>query len=209
MNKKLMIGAAVAVGLWFLLRKPNEANAAEVDDEKPPEGGGEPVTDSGGPTSGTGIVGGGKMLPIPTEYKPSGADSYEENKDNYVASIVGSLGTPEVNPGLLAVGESPTNPTTIPAPGQWYKVKKGDTSYGIIRKAGLPGNKWRVMRDHINNDWIPKQYPDGRYFAFANGEQTLALFPWYDAPYYQSKIHYSGGHGYPVVYIPTESEALA
>lgn len=199
MNKKQMIIAAgVLIGLWILLRKPEDANATEVDIE--------PEDKADKPSSSTQT---GPILPIPKKLETQSSDNsenYDVNKAGYVSGVVKSLMMPTVKV-TLEQGDSPADPLTDePRQGKWYRVKKGDVMVKIMRRAGLQDKDWRAMRDHINNDWLPKTYPDGSYFQYTPGEKSLPMFAWFDSPGYQTTCRWQSGGVYPVIYIPTEDE---
>lgn len=201
-KKKLVITAAIAIGLWILLKDPREANATEVDIE--PEDQENKGTD---PNANM-----GPRLPIPTEYKPSGVsetdestEGHQENVNKYVSAVVGNLFMPQK---LVSVptGESPENPLSDPRQGKWYQVQDGDTLINIVRRAGLLDRNWREMRDHINNDWLPKTLPDGSYFPYSPGEKSLPMYKWFEPPGYMTRNLWASKGVYPIIYIPTEDE---
>jgi hypothetical protein len=122
---------------------------------------------------------------------------------------------PEPPPGP---GPDPMKPTTSPTKGQYYVVHAGDSDVRICQGAGFaPGQiseARKVMREHPRNEWIPKVKDDA---TTSYNETALNLFAGW-APMvgreieswaWQTEKLGWGGHKWPIVYVPLDSEVVA
>lgn len=132
---------------------------------------------------------------------PFGAVEFDQDGHTWTGSpIVGFVGVDGVYAfGQLEVADSPT-------PGQWYRIKKGDTLLGITGRAydlGAGGerlrrSKWinnveanKVYHQPVSSDFYVKNYPDG----------IISFKPrWACEP--EDAIDGVGGSCYALIYIP-------
>lgn len=100
-------------------------------------------------------------------------------------------------------GEKGSDPLDKPEQGMFYRVKDGDSLSRIAQLAGLGGTAWRAIRDHAENSWLPRQYPDGRFFAGTN-EAALPLYRWFPEPGYKVEVRWKTEpkNVFPSIYIP-------
>jgi hypothetical protein len=114
-----------------------------------------------------------------------------------------------------APGPDPMAPTTTPTKGCYYIVKSGDSDSKICENAGFAtGQVYQArkkMRDHALNAWIPKvsdnpatSYDEGALNLF-QGWAPLAGKEGETWAWKTERLGW-GGHKWPIVYVPTDSE---
>lgn len=207
-KKALGVSAAVLGGLFVLyliLKTPKAGKTAEASPIKGTivGNGQEPVPGTGSGNDVFGNVGdpgvGSNIDPNPPI---STAQAQSTNLQAAVTS--GTLVLPQ-DPPTPPTGISGTNPSATPKAGDYYRVKKDDTLIGIMRAAGNPDRTWPKLVNHPLNGWIPK-IDNPTYFGNRKG---LPLYERFDPPGWKTKYwdYYKKTSVFPVVYVPTYSEA--
>lgn len=202
-TKNLAIIAAVVIGAYILLRKPKSANASTL-----PNNVDEGEEDPFKPTDLKGVL--DKLRNLDDDSSASDGDNHDTQVSKYRNKVTSSIQS-LIGGDSAKDGTSPSEPLDKPIQGRYYRVKKGDTQTMIVQGAGLHPKNWRDMRDHINNEWMPKQNKNGSYFKFSPNEKSLPFFQWFSPPGYQTDCHYqtSSSYVYPVIYVPTKDEVTS
>lgn len=141
---------------------------------------------------------------VPKHNKPNGTPCPFTGWVNTYSKVmmdaieIGSKPAPDARPEQPTepLAGSPQKPDSIPTPGRFYQSRTGDFSTRVMSRAGLPANKWRVMRDHVENAWC--RMPDGsdiRWFA-----------RW--SPAYRGQWMPNSAYNFPIVYIPRQDEVV-